>query len=87
MKLATVFNLQGKQKEAIETFKIAIEENPENQSAQFFLVLSLDKYYKDIDARIKLFEGYNEKFPKSPFRAFAKKKIIELKEEKHMKTD
>ena len=87
VKLATVFNLQGKEKEAIETFKIAIEENPENQSAQFFLVLSLVKYYKDIDARIKLFENYKEKFPKSPFRVFAERKLKELKEEKHMKSD
>lgn len=87
VKLATVYNLQGKQKEAIDTFRRAIDENPENHSAQFFLVLSLDKYYKDIDARIKLFENYKEKFPKSPFRVFAERKLTELKEEKHMKSD
>jgi len=86
-KLATVYNLQGKQKEAIDAFKRAIDENPKNQSAQFFLVLSLDKYYKDIDARIKLFENYKEKFPKSPFISFAERKLTELKEEKHMKSD
>ena len=87
VKLATVFNLQGKEKEAIETFKIAVDENAENQSAQFFLVLTLDKYYKDINARIKLFEDFKKKFPKSYFRSIADKKLVELKEEKHMKTD
>jgi tetratricopeptide (TPR) repeat protein len=87
VKLATVYNLQGKQKEAIDAFRRAIDENPENQSAQFFLVLSLDKYYKDIDARIKLFENFKEKFPKSPFISFAERKLTELKEEKHMKSD
>ena len=87
VKLATVFNLQGKGKEAIEAFKRAINENPDNQSAQFFLVLSLDKYYKDIDERIKLFENYKEKFPKSVFVSFAEQKLKELKEEKHMKSD
>lgn len=87
VKLATVYNLQGKEKEAIDAFKLAIDENPDNQSAQFFLVLSLDKFYKDIDARIKLFENYKEKFPKSPFITFADRKLTELKEEKHMNTD
>jgi tetratricopeptide (TPR) repeat protein len=87
VKLATVYNLQGKEKEAIDAFKKAIHENPNNHSAQFFLVLTLDKYYKDIDARIKLYENYKEKFPESPFRAFAQRKLTELKEEKHMKTD
>ena len=86
-KLATVYNLQGKEKEAIDAFKRAIDENPDNQSAQFFLVLSLDKFYKDIDARIKLFEKYKEKFPKSPFITFADRKLAELKEEKHMNPD
>lgn len=86
-KLATVYNLQKKEKEAIDTFKKAIHENPDNQHAQFFLVLTLDKYYKDIDARIKLFENYKKKFPKSVFISFAEKKLTELKEEKHMKTD
>ena len=50
-------------------------------------MLSLDKCYKDIDARIKLFENYKEKFPKSPFITFADRKLTELKEEKHMKPD
>lgn len=87
VKLATVYNLQGKEKEAIDAFKRAIDENPNNQSAQFFLVLTLDKYYKDIDARIKLFENYKEKFPNSPFISFAERKLTELNEQKHMKSD
>ena len=87
VKLATVYNLQKKEKEAIDAFKKAIDENPKNDYAQFFLVLTLDKYYKDIDARIKLYENYNEKFPKSIFRSVAEQKLTELKEEKHMKSD
>lgn len=87
VKLATVFNLQGKEKEAIDAFKRAIDENPNNHQAQFFLVLTLDNYYKDIDARIKLYENYKEKFPESPFRVIAEQKLTELKEERHMKTD
>lgn len=87
IKLATVYNLQGKEKEAIDAFKRAIDENPENQHAQFFLVLTLDSYYKDIDVRIKLFEKFKEKFPKSIFHTVAEQKLKELKEEKHMKED
>ncbi|MEZ4797252.1 MAG: tetratricopeptide repeat protein [Flavobacteriaceae bacterium] len=87
IKLATAYNLIDKQKEAIDAFKRAIDENPNNHQAQFFLVLTLDKYYKDIDARIKLFENYKDKFPESPFRVIAERKLTELKEERHMKTD
>jgi hypothetical protein len=47
----------------------------------------LDKYYKNIDAHINLFENYKEKFPKSVFISFAEQKLKELKEEKHLKSD
>ncbi|MCB0461388.1 MAG: tetratricopeptide repeat protein [Flavobacteriaceae bacterium] len=87
IKLATAYNLIDKQKEAIDAFKRAIDENPNNHQAQFFLVLTLDSYYKDIDARIKLFENYKDKFPESIFISFAERKLKELKEEKHMKSD
>lgn len=87
IKLATTYNLQNKKAEAIATFKRAIAEDPKNVEANFFLVLTLDKYYKDIEARIKLYEDFNKKFPEHPMGKYALQRISEIKEEKHMKTD
>lgn len=87
IKLATTYNLQNKQEEAIATFKRAIAESPDNVEANFFLVLTLDKYYKDMEARIKLYENFNKRFPEHPMGQYALQRIIEIKEEKHMKTD
>ena len=87
MKLAAVYNRQKKYKEAIDVYKRAVEENPDNESAQFFLIFTKDQYYKDIDTRIKLFEDFKEKFPKSKYNTMADYRITELKEEKFTKTD
>lgn len=87
IKLGTVYNLQEKKEEAIAAFKRAIAEDPKNVEANFFLVLTLDKYYKDVEARIKLYEDFNKKFPEHPMGKYALQRISEIKEEKHMKTD
>ncbi len=87
VKLATVYNIQNKFKEAIEVYKRAIEENPENEHAQFFLVYTKDRYYKDVDTRIKLFEAFKTKYPKSKFNSIIDYRLIELKEEKFLKED
>lgn len=84
-KLGFIFNRQSKHKEAIEAYQKAIEENPENESNHFFLVLTKDQYYKDIDTRIKLYENFKKKFPKNMFVKMADKRITELKEEKFLK--
>lgn len=87
MKLASVYNRQKKYKEAIETYKRAIAENPTNEQAQFFLVYTKDNYYKDVDTRIKLYEDFKVKFPKSIFKSMANHRITELKKEKFLKED
>jgi hypothetical protein len=68
-------------------FKRAIAENPQNVDSHFFLVLTLDKYYEDVDARIKLYEDFNKKFPDHALAQYALERISKIKEEKHMKTD
>lgn len=84
-KLATIYNQQKKYKEGIEAFQRAIKENPKNEYAQFFLIYTKDRYYKDIDTRIKLFENFISKYPKSMFKGVAEKRISELKEEQFLK--
>jgi tetratricopeptide (TPR) repeat protein len=87
MKLAFVYNTQKKYKEAIDTYKRAIEENPENESAHFSLLITKSTYYKDVDAKIKLFENFKIKFPKSRNIEWVDFFLKELKEEKFTKTD
>jgi tetratricopeptide (TPR) repeat protein len=85
--LGTVYNRQGKYKEAIEAFQIAVRENPENIEAVFFSIISKDKYYKDIDTKIKLYENFMEQYPKSVYVPFAESRLKELKQEKFLEED
>ncbi|NQX84562.1 MAG: tetratricopeptide repeat protein [Flavobacteriaceae bacterium] len=87
MKLGYVYNLQGKHKDAIEAYTIATLENPENEDAHFYVVLTKDRYYKDIEIRLKLYENYKKKFPKSKFIVMVDKRISELKEENFLKRE
>jgi len=86
-KLANVYNRQKKYKEAIDAYKLAIQENPKIESSQFFLVYTKGRYYEDIDTRIKLFENFIIKFPKSMFKTSAEHRIKELKEEKFLEAN
>jgi len=81
-KLATILNRQKKHNEALAALNIAIKENPKNESAHFFIALTKDKFYKDIDSRVEAYEKFKEQFPKSPYSFMADKRISELKTEK-----
>jgi tetratricopeptide (TPR) repeat protein len=83
-KLATIYNQQKIYKEGTEAFQRAIEENPNNEH-EIFLVYTKDKYYEDIDTRIKLHENYLDKLSKSLFKSVADKRISGLKEEQFLK--
>ncbi|WP_347923995.1 tetratricopeptide repeat protein [Pontimicrobium sp. SW4] len=87
IKLAGVYSRQKKYKESIDAYKKAIDENPKNERAHFLSIYVKDQYYEDIDARIKLFENFNNRFPQSKFKTLVNYKIDELKKEKFMKTD
>ncbi len=87
MKLGTVLNQQKKYKEAIIALKKSLKENPKNPGTQFFLVRTKDEYYEDLDSKIKLYEDFKKKYPKSPFIKFAQYRLDELKEEKFLKTE
>lgn len=86
-KLATVLNQQKKHKEAIAALQNAVKENPQDQTAQFFLVRTKDEYYADKDSKIKVYEVFKEKFPKSVYIPFANRRLQELKDEKFMTSE
>ena len=84
-KLGVVFNRQERYQEAIEAFKKSLKENPENVSSAFFIVSTKDRYYADIDSKIKVYQDFIENYSNSPFLSFAKRRLSELKEEKFIK--
>ncbi|MDT0558959.1 tetratricopeptide repeat protein [Ichthyenterobacterium sp. W332] len=85
--LGMSYNYQKKYKEAIDAFKTALKEDSNNISAQFFLVRTKDEFYKDIDAKIKLYKDFKDKYPKSPFLPMAEMRLSELKKEKFLDQD
>ena len=86
-RLGKVLNRQGKHKEAIEALNKSLKFNPNNQMSQFYLLMAKDKYYADIDTRIKLFQDFKTKNPESSFMYWIDKRINELKEEKFLKAE
>lgn len=86
-KLGYVLNRQGKHKEAIEALNKSLKINPNNDMAQFYLLMAKDKYYKDIDIRITLYEDFQSKNPKNTYNFWIERRIKELKEEKFMTSE
>lgn len=86
-KLATALNHQKKYPEAIAALKKSIKENPENEFTHFQLALTLETYYADYDAKLKVYEDFKKKFPNSKINPFVDDKISKIKKEKFLKTD
>ena len=86
-KLASILNRQKKYKEGIAALQKAVKENPHDEAAQFFLARTKDEYYADRNSKIKVYEVYLDKFPKSTYIPYAKGRLRELKDEKFMKSD
>jgi len=84
-KLGVVYNRQDKHKEAIEAFQKSLKENPENISSEFYIISTKDKYYEDIDTKIKLYKDFKGKYPNTFYAKFASHRLEELKEEKFLK--
>ncbi|RSK41868.1 tetratricopeptide repeat protein [Mangrovimonas spongiae] len=84
-KLAMVYNRLKKYDKAIDAYKKAIKEDPDRVDIHFFMLLSKERYYADIDAKIKLYEDFIKRFPNEKnFVRIANRRLQELKEEKFM---
>lgn len=86
-KLATVYNRLEKPQQALIYFKKALKENPKNESAKFFIVLTKASYYKDLQSKIELFENYIEKNPESNYITQAKWELKKLTKERFLKVE
>ncbi len=87
VKLGSVYNKQKKYRDAIETFKIALKENPKNQKAQFFLATAKVEYYKDYDAKIKVYEDFKKNYPNNMFVRFVDYRLKKLKKEQFLEVE
>ncbi len=86
-KLGTILNRQKKYEKAIKAFQKSLKEDPSNFMSEFYILRTKDEYYADVDSKIAMYEQYVAKHVKSPFVAFAEKRIKELKEEKFLQED
>ncbi len=86
--LGTTYKQSKNYAEAINYFKLALNENPYNMSAQYELAVAADNYFDDLQTRINYYRIFVEKFkadPRAkPFLSVAKYRIDELKKEKFM---
>ena len=75
-------------KKAIENFKIALEENPQNYRAQYELAVCADNYYKDLATKINYYQLFVRKFQNDPkakyYLYLAKNRLSDLKEQQHL---
>lgn len=84
IELASIYNRQKKYKKAIENYNKAIDEDPTNEWAHFYLASTKEAYYKDFDARISQYENFMKKFPNSKLKESVEHRINELKKEKFL---
>jgi len=86
-KLGTILNRQKKYEKAIKAFQKSLKEDPSNILSEFYILRTKDEFYGDVDSKIAMYEQYVTKHAKSPFVAFAEKRIKALKEEKFLQED
>ncbi len=84
-KLANALNRQKKYSESIEMLKKAIKENPNNTQIHFFLLITKDAYYADIETKLEMYKNFKKKYPAGSYVEYIDGRISELKKEKFVK--
>ena len=84
-KLAYYYNRQKKHKQALEIYKKALNESPNNEVINFYIVTTKLEYYKDLEPKIKVIENFKKQFPDSKFTIFLNNKVSALKSEAFLK--
>jgi len=82
--LAAVFKKQKEYKKQFETLQKAVNENPENHAALYFLATAADNYFEDEASVIPFYEAYLKKFGDNvQFSEYAKQRIKDIKTDIH----
>ena len=86
--IAAVYREKNDVKNALENYKKAVAEDPESIFSHNQVVLLSDVYYKDPALKLKLYEGFLEKFKDHQlfelYKEMYSKRISDLKAEIHL---
>lgn len=89
--LGLTYKAQDNFKEAIECFKLSLEENSNNIRSQFELAVAIDNYYADLETRLSYYNLFIKKFKSNPeaenYVALAYRRISDIKKEKHLSSN
>ncbi len=83
--LASALNRQEKYNEAIKAYRRALQQNPNNTFAPFFIAHTKAQLFEAIDAKIKVYDDFIKKYPKNSMKKMAEFTIEKLKKDKFMK--
>ena len=61
------------------------KENPDKIGTHFFLLITKDTYYADLDAKLVMYDKFKKKFPSGFHIEYIDRRLSELKKEKFMK--
>jgi tetratricopeptide (TPR) repeat protein len=82
--LAAVFKKQKDYKKQLEALQKAVQENPENGTALYYLATAADNYFEDEASAIPYYEAYLEKFSDSVrYSALSRQRIKDIKTDIH----
>ena len=85
--LGLTYKFANKPQEAFTYFNKALEENPDNERAMFERAIAADSFYRDLEARLKLYQAYLNKYESTGTRQLVKLaqiRIKDIREELHM---
>ncbi len=86
LQLASIYGQKKQYDKAINYTKIAIDEDPTNDYIHYRLLLLKSRYYKDDTAKLKVYEGFVEKFPNSQYVELVNFYRKKIKESNFLKT-
>lgn len=86
--LGLTYKAQGNFKNAIEYFKLSLNENSNNIRSQFELAVAIDNYYADLETRLSYYNLFIKRFQTNPeaenYINLAYRRISDIKKEKHL---
>ena len=83
--LASALNRREKYNEAIKAYRRALQQNPNNKFAPFFIAHTKAQLFEDNDAKIKVYDDFIKKYPKNSMKKMGEFTIEKLKKDKFMK--
>jgi len=88
MSLASIYKREKDYNQEMEMLRNALNENPENELAQYQLAVAADNYFEDKESVMQYYETYLKKYSETgKMQNLAKQRISDLKKELHYTKD